>query len=177
MGVGSCAFTSWVSIYIHTYMHLCTHMYTWTQLFLCFSFQYIKAEGSNVNLGRNLGDHTHELKRKKRQKKKNWLSTVGFNGKQHGLYRRKEVVWESVGLWVLFDFLYSLTRLTTIYWFLMNIDLSVTIATNIIHSHTSLHSRIEFYFIRIAGFLLSKLFAGAGVMAPSSVGTVFATQA
>lgn len=59
----------------------------------------------------------------------------------------------------------------------MNIDLSVTIATNIIHSHTSLHSRIEFYFIRIAGFLLSKLFAGAGVMAPSSVGTVFATQA
>lgn len=59
----------------------------------------------------------------------------------------------------------------------MNIDLSVTIATNKIHSHTSLHSRTEFYFMRTAGFLLSKLLAGAGVMAPSSVGTVFATQA
>lgn len=59
----------------------------------------------------------------------------------------------------------------------MNIDLSVTIATNKIRSHTSLHSRTEFYFIRIAGFSLSKLFAGAGVMAPPSEGTVFATQA
>lgn len=59
----------------------------------------------------------------------------------------------------------------------MNIDLSVTIATNKIHSHTSLHSRTELYFIRIAGFSLSKLFAEAGVMAPSSEGTVFATQA
>lgn len=44
----------------------------------------------------------------------------------------------------------------------MNIELSEIIIANIVHSYTMIHSRREFYFIRIAPFLKSVDFRWGG---------------